>query len=241
MDPYRKEADAAKAGPFLPGDYGTSTHQGKFIYIHLKNWREDKLILPGIPARVAYVSVLKGGRAGFLQSEHKIVVFLSLDRPGSEVVLAMRMDRSVDDLAPVAATGRELAVPNPKGTVYEAEDATLSGGTGVASDHDGFHGKGFVAGYFDGLAPTTTFTVKVSKEGLVPARLRFSNGMGSGQTLSLVVNGRFVQRLKFKAGSDWDTWDDLDFELPLRGGNNVVTFLKQKGDGCVNLDYLAIQ
>lgn len=241
MDPYRKEADAAKAEPFLPGKYGTSAHQGKFIYIHLKNWREDKLILPGIPARVVYVSVLKDGRAGFLQSEHKIVVFLSLDHQGSEVVLAMRMDRSVDDLAPVAATGREMAVPNPKGTVYEAEDATLSGGTGVASDHDGFHGKGFVAGYFEGFGQTTTFTVKASDEGLVPARLRFSNGMGSEQTLSLVVNGRFVRRVKFKAGGDWDTWDDLDFELPMREGNNVVAFQKRHGDGCVNLDLLAVQ
>jgi hypothetical protein len=239
---YRKEADNAKAGPFLPGDYGTSTHRGKFIYIHLKKWRENMLVLPGIPVKVAYVSVLTGGKAGFVQSDNKIVIFLALDRSNdAETILAIRLDRPAEGIHPVAATGREVPVPKPQGTVYQAEDAALSDGTGIASDHDGFLGKGFVAGYYQGFGQTTAFTVKAVEEGPFPAILRYSNGMGTEQTLSLYVNGQFIQRVKFKASSDWDTWDNVNLSLPLKKGNNTVSLQKRQGDGCVNLDYLAIQ
>jgi hypothetical protein len=238
---YRREAVTAPAGPFLPGDYGTSTHRGKFIYIHLKKWDKEKLELPAIPARVAYVSVLTGGVAGFVQSENKIVVFLSPDSLKDRAILVLRLDRPADSFIPVAATGVDIPVPIPQGTVYGAEDAALSAGAVVATDHEGFLGKGFVAGYFQGLGQTTTFTVKVPRTGPFQAAVRFSNGMVAEQTLSLYVNGRFIQRVRFKALSDWDSWDNSDIRLPLKEGDNSVSLIKCRRDGCVNLDYLAVQ
>lgn len=65
--------------------------------------------------------------------------------------------------------------------------------------------------------------------------------MGSEQTLSLYVNGKFKRKLKFKALEDWDTWDNVAIILMLKKGDNIITLQKDKGDGCVNLDYLAVQ
>jgi beta-galactosidase len=229
-------------GPFLPGEYGFSTHKGKIVYIHLKQWHEKELILPGIPAGVINAAVLTGGHAGFLQSGNKIRVFLDTETGnGKETIVALQLDRPADEIKPVAATGRPNPGPKPAGTVYEAEDASLSGGAGIAADHDDFSGTGFIAGYYSGLGQKTEFKVKVEQGGRHKAVIRYSNGMGSAQTLSLYIAGKFAQRLKFQTTSDWETWGNLDLELDLDKGDNTVAIQKEKGGGCVNLDYLAVQ
>ncbi len=231
-----------KPGPFLPGEYGHSTHEGKRIYIHLNGWREKTLVLPPIPARVVYAALSTGGHAGFIQTVHKINVFLD---PGNtkarQMLLVLALDRPADGIGPVTTTGRPIPVLRPAGTVYEAEEAALSGGAEVASDHEGFLGKGFVAGYYQGLGQKTAFTVTASAGGKYRGIVRFANGMGSKQTLTLVVNGKSMGKLGFKDLGDWETWGNLELNLDLKKGANSVVLQKETGDGCVNLDYLAVQ
>ena len=50
-------------------------------------------------------------------------------------------------------------------TVYQAESATLSGTAKVATDHTGYTGTGFVAGYDNSSTAKTTFTVTVGTSG----------------------------------------------------------------------------
>jgi hypothetical protein len=231
-----------KPGPFLPGEYGYSTHEGKKIYLHLRGWREKTLVLPPIPGRVVYAAMPTGGRAGFLQTGRKIDVFLDPENAKArQILLVLELDRPADGLEPVTTTGRPIQVPRPAGTVYEAEEAALSGGTEVATDHDGFLGKGFVAGYYQGLGQKTDFTVTVPTAGKYHAIVRFANGMGSEQTLTLVVNGKSLGKLRFKELGDWESWDNLETDLDLNQGANSVVLQKEAGDGCINLDYLAIQ
>jgi len=139
------------------------------------------------------------------------------------------------------APEHDWPLPKVEGTLYEAEDAALSGGAAIAGDHDGFSGKGFVAGYYSGLGQKTEFKVKTEQSGKHKASIRYSTNLGSMQTLSLYVNGKFAQKLEFQMTQDWDTWANLDIELDLNDGDNTVAIQKDKGDGCINLDYLAIQ
>src|SRR5258707_1004805 len=75
-------------------------------------------------------------------------------------------------------------------TTYEAENAALSGGTVVASDHTGYTGTGFVGGYTDANKgnANTAFTVPESAAGSTTTTLRYANGTGSQMSLSLYVN-----------------------------------------------------
>ena len=131
--------------------------------------------------------------------------------------------------------------PKPEGIVYEAEDALLSGGALLAMDHEGYSGKGFVAGYYQGTGQKTAFRVKSAEEGKRRAVFRFGNAMGSEQTLGLYVNGQFIQKVKFKDLGDWDNWDDSTVDLVLKKGTNQVALQKDRDDGCINLDYLAVR
>jgi len=143
----------------------------------------------------------------------------------------------------IALSPRPTPIPPPKpaGTVYEAEDSLLSGGAMTATDHDGFSGKGFVAGYLQGSGQKTAFTVNVPGEGNHQAVIRYGSSMGAEQALSLYVNGKFIQKVKFKPLENWDTWNNVTVELVLKKGANTVALQKDQGDGCVNLDYLAVQ
>jgi alpha-L-fucosidase len=58
-----------RAGPFLSGDYGVSTHKGDTVYLHVLQWPEGDLTLPALSRRVASARVLSGGPASFHQTD----------------------------------------------------------------------------------------------------------------------------------------------------------------------------
>src|SRR5690606_7792054 len=58
---------------------------------------------------------------------------------------------------------------------YEAEEAALSGGAGIANEHNGYSGSGFVDG-FGSLGAAVTFTVTVDEAGTYPVHIRYANG-----------------------------------------------------------------
>lgn len=58
---YSASIYSTRGGPFLPGDYGVSTHHDKTIHVHVLKWSGDKLALPAIPATIVRASALTGG------------------------------------------------------------------------------------------------------------------------------------------------------------------------------------
>jgi hypothetical protein len=132
--------------------------------------------------------------------------------------------------------------PSPVGTKYEAENAALAGGAYVATDHTGYSGTGFVAGYYgSGTGQTTTFTVNVSTSGSRTVTLRYANSMGSAQNISIYVNGTHVRDSSHPNLANWNTWSNKVETLTLNAGNNTIAYKKDSGDGCVNLDYITVQ
>lgn len=99
---YGESIYATRGGPFLPGDWGVSTHRGREIYIHVLNWPADKLALPSIPAKIVRVSVLTGGDAGLNQTENSVELSVpSADRNETDTILALQLDSSADAIQPV--------------------------------------------------------------------------------------------------------------------------------------------
>lgn len=100
---YGASIYSTRGGPFLPGDYGASTHRDKTIYVHVLKWPEGKLLLPAIPAKIVRASVLTGGEAAFTQTEHGIEITVTLDhRRDMDTVIALELDQPANALAPVA-------------------------------------------------------------------------------------------------------------------------------------------
>jgi hypothetical protein len=131
------------------------------------------------------------------------------------------------------------ATPAP-GTKYEAENAALSGGAAVNTNHTGYSGTGFVDGYWNSGA-TTTFTVNAGSAGTYNVDLRYSNAMGSNETLSIYVNGTKLRQVSLSNLANWDTWSDKIDTLTLNAGNNTIAYKYDTGDtGNVNLDYISL-
>ncbi|MBK1811751.1 discoidin domain-containing protein [Clostridium sp. YIM B02505] len=127
--------------------------------------------------------------------------------------------------------------------IYEAESATLSGGTTKATDHTGYTGSGFVGGYTDtnkGVA-STQFTVNASSAGSYTLALKYANGTGSTKTLSLYLNGTKQKQISLAATSNWDTWNTEVETVTLNSGNNTVAYKFDTTDsGNVNIDNLTV-
>jgi hypothetical protein len=128
-------------------------------------------------------------------------------------------------------------------TDYEAEAAALSGGAVVATDHPGYSGTGFVAGYWNQGA-STAFTVSVPTGGTYQARLRYANGPDpapGAKTVSLYVNGTKVRQTSLASTGNWDTWATRTETVTLAAGTNAIAYRFDSGDGGnVNIDRLTV-
>ncbi|MEZ0067359.1 hypothetical protein ABIA32_003372 [Streptacidiphilus sp. MAP12-20] len=134
-------------------------------------------------------------------------------------------------------------VPAPPPGQYEAENAALSGGAVIATDHTGYTGTGFVGGYTDSNKGTadTVFTVTSSAAGATPVTLRYANGTGSAKTLSVYVNGVKAQQDQLPATADWNTWGTVVDTLTLTAGSNTIGYKFDSTDsGNVNIDNITV-
>ncbi|WP_455072785.1 chitobiase/beta-hexosaminidase C-terminal domain-containing protein [Paenibacillus caseinilyticus] len=123
---------------------------------------------------------------------------------------------------------------------YEAENAALSGGTKLNTNHSGYSGTGFIGGY-ETAGATTTFTVQASSAGSYDATLRYANATGSAKTISILVNGSAVQKTTLPNLANWDTWGDKTESLTLHAGVNTIAYKYDSGDsGNINIDYLTV-
>jgi len=146
--------------------------------------------------------------------------------------------------SPVTASLYVLAA-TPSGSVMEAESMLRAGGAGVAHDHAGYTGSGFVSTLYQGASLTGLVTVPTS--GIYPVTLRYANSAGGQtppyvaktRTVSLVVGGQ-TQQVSLPIGTSWDDWVTVAVEVPLVAGDDLVRLVVgPNDDGSVNLDSLA--
>lgn len=131
---------------------------------------------------------------------------------------------------------------SPAGT-YEAESAVLSGGAAVAADHTGYSGTGFVGGFIDSNKgnASATFNVNVAEAGTYNVTLKYANGSGVAQTLSLYANGTKALQTSLPATANWDTWSTKADTVSLNAGNNTIMYKYDTTDsGNVNIDKIDI-
>jgi hypothetical protein len=132
------------------------------------------------------------------------------------------------------------------GALCEAEKTMLSGGVSVASDHTGFTGTGFAAG-FQSVGGSLTYRLDVPTAGTYELRLRYANSLGGDgnnttRTLSAAVDGGDASTLTMPATADWNTWAFASVPaVQLSAGRHTLVISRGADDsGNVNVDSLAL-
>jgi alpha-L-fucosidase len=99
---YGQSIYSTRGGPFLPADYGTSTHRDKTIFVHVLKWPGEKLVLPSIPAKVLRASALTGGQVRFNQTAGGIEVSVpQTSRDAMDTIIALELDSPASALQPI--------------------------------------------------------------------------------------------------------------------------------------------
>ncbi|MHB9856956.1 TIM-barrel domain-containing protein [Streptomyces sp. YIM S03343] len=130
------------------------------------------------------------------------------------------------------------------GVLCETEDQTYDG-PGLAADHSGFTGKGFLAG-FETDNNSLTADVRAPKDGTYELAVRYANGTGGDgrhvtRTLSLGVDGGTDQTFSLPETADWNTWKVARVSLRLGAGHHALRLHHAAGDsGNVNIDSVAL-
>lgn len=124
-------------------------------------------------------------------------------------------------------------------TIYEAEDATLSGPS-EANSNGGYTGTGY-ADYANNNNDYVEFTLNANAAGSYPITFRYANGGATDRPLQLSVNGvTAVASLSFPPTGGWTTW--------LYTATNSVTFnaglnkmrITATGSSGANVDHMLV-
>src|SRR4051812_37581213 len=104
------------------------------------------------------------------------------------------------------------------GTLCEAEDMRLQG-PGIAKDHGGYTGSGFVAG-FSGVGDSIGFQTSSAQAATYDLDLRYANstggdGQNTTRTLTVTVDGGSPQTIPLPPTGSWDTWKLTTLPLSL--------------------------
>ncbi|AIQ31274.1 hypothetical protein P40081_26250 [Paenibacillus sp. FSL P4-0081] len=127
-----------------------------------------------------------------------------------------------------------------RSTLYEAENAVLSGNAKVDADHPGYSGTGYAGGLWTSSS-AVSFKVNAAAAGSYSVKLGYSLGFNDDRTLTMYVNGQKIKQVDFFSLKSWDRWADRYDNVFLQEGENTITYKYDEGDtGNVNLDFITV-
>lgn len=127
--------------------------------------------------------------------------------------------------------------PVPTGTIYQAEDASLSNAS-VATTFSGYTGTGYVV--YGGPGGQIQWTVSIPSSGKYSLVFRYSNSASNNLPASVSVNGTVIKAdLTFKSTGSGSTWSTTQTTGTVPAGT-VTILLTAGSSGGSNIDYLQI-
>ncbi|WP_432974908.1 TIM-barrel domain-containing protein [Dactylosporangium sp. CA-233914] len=129
--------------------------------------------------------------------------------------------------------------------ICEAESGALSGGGRLATDHNGYSGKGFAAGLEKAGGAAAYTVTDVPSDGTYALQVRYANYLAGSQplqsrTMSVTVGDAPASTLTLAPTSSWNAWRTVSTPVKLSKGTNQVTLGCPTATSCnVNLDTVA--
>ncbi len=69
-----------RGGPFVPGKWGVSTHQGSKIYVHVLDWDGEEVELPPLEQHITSAALMDGSEVALQQTPEKVKLTLEKGR-----------------------------------------------------------------------------------------------------------------------------------------------------------------
>lgn len=114
-------------------------------------------------------------------------------------------------------------------------------GPKIETSNSGFSGSGYITGYGVIGATARVDVSGLPATGNYDAVLRYSNGSGVAQTVSLYANGTKVSQVSLAPTVNWRTWASRTITIKLKAGSSGIEVVRDNGDsGNIALDYLKV-
>jgi hypothetical protein len=125
-------------------------------------------------------------------------------------------------------------------TRYEAENAAISAGGTVDTNHQNYSGTGFV-NTENATGAYVEWTVTSGAARTATLAIRYANGTTTDRPADVSVNGTTVSAGRsFPGTGSWDTWADNRLTVSLPAGTSTVRVAATTANGDANLDYLDV-
>jgi hypothetical protein len=154
---------------------------------------------------------------------------------------------NIDSLAllPPGAAYPQPVPPPPApcafGVICEAEQGSAAGGAHSADDHDGYSGKGFLAGLEKAGASGTLTVSGVPADGSYDLQVRYADALAQPSTVAVRAGDAAPADVTLAPTSSWNSWRTVALPVRLRAGTDTVTLGCVDSTNChVNLDTVAI-
>ncbi|WP_420368730.1 TIM-barrel domain-containing protein [Curtobacterium sp. L1-20] len=172
--------------------------------------------------------------------EHRVRIERTADDSGRVNVDSLALvDTGAAYPAPsTTVTGKDCAF----GTVCQAEDSARTAPATTATNHNGFAGTGFVAGFERAGAQVTAHVTGVPTTGDYALQVRYANGSANVPTLTAAPTGQAATTAQLPRTSGWDYWNTASVPVHLAAGaNDVVIGCPTVANNCnVNFDTVAV-
>ena len=133
---YGESIYGTRGGPFMPGDYGSSTYKDNKIYLHVLNWEGESISLPPMGAEIVGSYLMTGGDLNVVQTPDEITVSVSKqDQKQPDTVVVLELDAPASDVLPVI-TGLGSRAFRRKSTASSVHPETALHGPDKAFDGD---------------------------------------------------------------------------------------------------------
>ena len=85
-----------RGGPFMPGEWGASTHKGNTVYVHIFNWEKGVVTLPTIGQKIIGSASMNGAKVSIKQTDKSIVISVSESgRDPLDTVIVLQLDEPI--------------------------------------------------------------------------------------------------------------------------------------------------
>jgi len=123
---YGESLHGTRGGPFPRGAWGSATHKGNTIYLHLFGAGADPVVLPPIEKKILQATLLTGGKVTVKQTDESIEVAVpEADRREIDTIVVLQLDGPAAEANPgrlasgAVSTGKPATASNVYGNMAD--------------------------------------------------------------------------------------------------------------------------
>lgn len=158
----------------------------------------------------------------------------------SAQVSSSSVKSSVASSSSKSASSVASSVAAESSWLFEESAVGFCGNSGViTNNHTGYTGVGFVDSE-NVIGATINWSISAASAKTYAIKIRFANGSTATRRAAILVNDSKIQSVDFPSNSNWDQWQIVTLNVPLKAGTNNVKAVAETSDGLANIDSISV-